>query len=678
MNPLRPLGAAFAVLVLAASAIPASAAEPIFDPAAFDTTCSPCRDFDQYANGGWEKTAKIPPAYASYGSFTELADRNQQVLLGILEKAAADRSAKPGSDTGKLGAYYSACMDSAAAEKAGLEPLQPLLSAIDAMKDKRELANEVAWLHSHGVRGALFIFGGRQDFKNADRMIATAGQGGIGMPERDYYFRPDSASAALRDRYVAHVARMFELAGTPASQAKTAAGHVFVIETALAKASITAVQRRNPEANYHFLPLDSLEAMTPSFDWATYLSKRMVKVDSLDVSQPGFFRDLETTITTTPLADWQDYLRWKVLDDAASTLTQAFAEEDFAWTSALTGVQAMQPRWKRCLRATDQDLGDLLAKQYVKERFSPAAKERALRMVKNIEAALDERIGELDWMTPATREAARKKLSAFGNKIGYPDKWRPYDKVEVTRDSYFANRLSAQTAEIARQTAKIGKPTDRGEWRMTAPTVNAFYSPTMNTINFPAGILQPPFYDDSWDDAVNYGGIGAVIGHEMTHGFDDQGRKFDPNGNLRNWWTAEDAKNYGARSDKVAEQYSSYTVLDTLHLNGRLTLGENTADIGGLAIAYAALEKDLASRKTRPGLIDGFTPEQRFFLAYARIWRRVERDAALRRQVLTNPHSPSHWRVNGPLSDLDEFAKAFHCKEGDAMVRDAALRARIW
>lgn len=659
-----------------ACATPTSAA-PVFDPAAFDTTCSPCRDFDQYANGGWRRSATIPGSYASYGAFQELADRNQETLRAILEAARADRAAKPGSDEARLGDYYTSCMDSAAAERAGLAPVQPLLAAIDAMKDRGELAEEVAWLHAHGVRGAVFMFGGGQDIRNSDRVIASAGQGGLGLPERDYYFRPDPASAEVRAKYLAHVAATLALAGRPQAEAKAAAERIFAIETALAKASLTAVQRRNPEANYHFLPLDSLAAMTPSFAWTAYLERRGLRIDSLNVAQPGFFRELGATITATPLSDWQDYLRWRVLEDAAPMLTQAFAEEDFRWNSVLSGTKEMQPRWKRCLRAADADLGDLLGKAFVKKQFPPAARARALHMVQNLEAALDERIGELDWMGEATKRAARAKLKAFGNKIGYPDKWRTYDGVKIGRTSYFANHLACRTAETARLTAQIGKPTDRGEWRMTAPTVNAFYSPTLNTINFPAGILQPPFYDDAWDDAVNYGAIGAVIGHEMSHGFDDQGRKFDAAGNLRDWWTAEDLAHYQARSQKVEAQYSEYTVLDSLHVNGRLTLGENTADIGGLAIAFAALQREL-KRQPAPARIEGFTPEQRFFLAYARIWRRLDRDEALRRQVLTNPHSPAHWRVNGPLSDLDEFAKAFGCKEGDAMVREAAKRARIW
>ena len=675
MMRIRPVLLALALvsLVTAGSAL----AAPIFEPSAFDTSCSPCRDFDQYANGGWKATATIPAAYPSYGAFTQLSDRNQDVLHAILDAAAADRSAKAGSNTWKLGTYYSSCMDSAAAEKAGLQPVQPLLSSIAAMKDKKELAGQLAWLHAHGVRGSVFQFGGTQDIKNSDRVIANAGQGGLGLPERDYYFRPDPKSVETREKYKAHVAATLRLAGRDEAGAKAAAERIFVLESALAEPSLTMVQRRNPEANYHLLPLDSLVGMTPSFDWRTYVVKRGLKLDSLNIAHPGFFRGLEGVLASTPLADWKDYLRWRVLDDAAPTLTQAFADEDFRWAAVLSGAKEQLPRWKRCLRATDGDLGDLLGQEFVKQRFSPAAKERSLRMVKNLEAALDERIGQLEWMGDATKQAARAKLKAFGDKIGYPDKWRTYEAVEIKKGSYFANRLSCRTAETTRLTAKIGKPTDRGEWFMTAPTVNAFYSSTLNTINFPAGILQPPFYDESWDDAVNYGAIGAVIGHEMTHGFDDQGRKFDAAGNLRDWWTAEDGANYRARSEKIEAQYSEYTVLDTLHVNGKLTLGENSADIGGLAIAYAALQKELAT-KPAPGLIDGFTPEQRFFLSYARVWRRIDRDESLRQLVLTNPHSPGHWRANGPPSVLEEFAQAFGCKEGDAMVREAAKRARIW
>jgi putative endopeptidase len=662
-------------LVLATGA---QAAKPVvFDPANFDNTCAPCRDFDQYANGGWNKTHTIPASQASWGSFNELADRNQAALYAILERAAKDQNAKPGTDTWKLGTYYGTCMDSAAAEAEGAKPIQPLLSAIDGMKDVAGLAEQVAWLHAHGVRG-LFMMGAFQDVKNSDMMIANAGQGGLGLPDRDYYLKRDSSSAKTRREYVDHIARAFQLVGSSEADARTAADQVFAIETSLARSSYTNIQRRDPNANYHKLALADLKKLTPAFDWATYLARRGGPAfDSLNVAQVTFFQGLDTLLTTTPLPAWQAYLRWRVIEDASPTLSLAFVQEDFRFARTMSGVTEMQPRWKRCLRATDQGLGDLLGQAYVREHFSPEAKARALRMVDNLEAALGDRLVSLEWMSEPTRQAARVKLAAFADKIGYPDKWRDYAGVTLARGSFFANRQATRSFETARQLSKIGKPTERGEWFMTPPTVNAFYSPTLNSINFPAGILQPPFYDASWDDAVNYGAIGAVIGHEMTHGFDDQGRQFDPKGNLRDWWAAEDATQYKSRADKVAEQFDGYTVLDSVHVNGRLTLGENIADLGGLALAYAALQKELAG-KPAPPKIEGFTPEQRFFLAYAQIWRRLQRPEQLRTQVNTDPHSPGHWRVDGPLSNLDEFAKAFGCKEGDPMVRKQEQRARIW
>jgi putative endopeptidase len=670
---------AFSLLAALAVASPALAATPpvIFPAANFDTTCAPCRDFDQYANGGWMKTHTIPGTQSSWGSFNTLSEGNQAVLYGILEKAAANKGAAAGSDEAKLGAYYGSCMDSLEADREGAKPLQPLLTAVDGMKDAKELASQVAWLHAHGVR-ALFNFGGSQDLKNSDMIIAGAAQGGLGLPDRDYYLKRDSSSVATRKEYVEHIVRSFQLLGTPETEARAAAGQILAIETVLARKSYSNVQRRDPNANYHKLAVADLMKLDPAFDWAAYLAKRGgPKFDSLNVAQVTFFTGLDTLIAQTPAEGWKAYLRWRVLEDAMPTLSTPFVLEDFRFARVLSGVTEMQPRWKRCLRATDGGLGDLLGQAYIAQRFSPEAKARALRLVHNLEAALDDRLTSLEWMSDATRKAARVKLAAFTEKIGYPDKWREYAGVDVKHQPFFANRAAVRQFEIARQYNKIGKPTERGEWGMTPPTVNAFYSPTLNSINFPAGILQPPFYDPSWDDAANYGAIGAVIGHEMTHGFDDQGRQFDPKGNLRDWWLTEDADRYKERANKVAEQFSSYTILDTLHVNGRLTLGENIADLGGLALAYAALQKELAG-KPRPGLVEGFTPEQRFFLAYAQIWRRLQRPEAARTQVNTDPHSPGHWRVDGPLSNLDEFAKAFGCKEGDPMVRKAEERARIW
>ncbi len=664
------------LLVLPIFAPPAHAGGPALTPANMDTTCSPCRDFFRYANGGWAAHATIPASQSRWGSFDELAEANRLSVLGILESAARAPRASAGSETAMLGTYWLAAMDSAQADAAGARPLAAALASIEALRSTRDIAGPLAWMHERGI-GGLFGLRAGQDPGRSDVMIAFASQGGLGLPDRDYYFRDDSAARAIRSEYQAHVARALVLAGAPEDAARRDAASVMAIETELARASMTNVERRDPRATYNKMPLDSLRALAPGFDWATYLAQRAApRVDSVNVTQPAFFRALDAQLGATPLADWKAYLRWNVIDDASPYLSSAFAEESFRFGRLLSGQQVQQPRWKRALRWTDGDLGDLLGRAYVKERFSPAARERALGMVHNLEAALGERIATLDWMSEATRRAALGKLQAFENKIGYPDIWRDYRGVTLSRASLYANHQAARVYESKRNLTRIGRPVERGEWTMTPPTVNAFYSSSLNSINFPAGILQPPFYDPSWDDAMNYGGIGAVIGHEMTHGFDDRGRQFDAQGNLRDWWTPSDASNYKSRADKVAEQYASYTVLDTLHLNGRLTLGENIADLGGVAVAYRALQKALAGRP-RP-LIDGFTPEQRFFLSYAQVWREVERDASVRTQVQTNPHSPPYWRVNGPLSNLPEFRQAFGCHPGDPMVRDEEKQARIW
>ena len=649
-------------------------ADPFLDAASRDTTCAPCRDFDQFANGAWRATFQMPASYSRYGAFTEVSDRNEKVLLGIVTNAARGK-AKSGSDDAKLGTYWSNCMDSVAAEKAGLTPVQPLLTAVDGMKSTADLARQVAWFHAHGV-GTLFGWFGNQDAKQSDRVIAHAGQGGLGLPDRDYYTKQDSTSKALRTEYVAHMVRVFVLAGESSADAAKHADAVMALETALANASMTNVQRRDPDATYHVMAKDSLLALAPDFRWADYFAGRGHTPDIVNVTQPAFFQAVNGLIASTPLDTWKAYLRWAALNDAAPTLTQAFVDEEFRFGRLLSGAKEMQPRWKRCLAATDRDLGDILGKAYVAEAFPPKARERALELVHNLEAALGDKITTLAWMSEPTRQAALVKLNAFDEKIGYPDKWRDYSKVSVTRGPLFANRLALRAAEATRNLERIGKPVERGEWRMTPPTVNAFYSPSLNSINFPAGILQPPFFNAEADDPVNYGAIGAVIGHEMSHGFDDRGRRFDDKGNLRDWWQASDADAYKVQAQRVVEQFDAYTVNDSLHVNGKLTLGENIADLGGLAVAYAAMQKALAG-KPRQNL-GGFTPEQRFFLSYARIWRALDRPEGLRNRVLTDPHSPARWRVNGPLSNLKEFHDAWGCKDGDGMVRPAEQRARIW
>ncbi len=535
----------------------------------------------------------------------------------------------------------------------------------------------LASLHDHGVSG---LFGVRvgQDPKHSDWQILSVGPGGLGLPDRDYYFRTDSASVETRARYVAHVAKAFELVGTPWADAKVKADRILALETALAGASLTNVQRRDPRAVYHKMSAAAFESSAPRFGWDAYLAARgLAKLDSVNVTQPGYVRAVDSLVAAVPLEDWRAYLSWRVVDHAAPALSRAFVDEDFRFDQVLSGIEQSPPRWKRCVRAADNDLGDLLGKAYVQGAPCwPRAERQGLPLVRNPGRARRDRITALEWMGPETRTKAIEKLKAFENKIGYPNTWRDYAGVKLTRTSYYANRQNATAYESRRNLAKLGKPVDRGEWNMSAPTVNAFYSSSLNSINFPAGILQPPFFGANSDDAMNYGAIGTVIGHEMTHGFDDRGRQFDAAGNLRDWWTADDASRYKERADKVAAQFSGYTVLDTLHVNGRLTLGENIADLGGVAVAWAALNKALENQ--RVAAIDGLSPHERFFYSYAQIWREVTRDASLRTLVLTNPHSPPVWRVNGPLSNLPEFAETFGCKAGDGMVRAEELRARIW
>ena len=654
----------------------AAGAAPAFSRATMDTTCPPCRDFFEYANGTWLKQTRIPSTQESWGSFIELAERNRVTLDRILEKAGQDKGLGPSSDLGRLGTYWNACMDSAAAEFEGVQPIQPLLSSVDRMSRDSMFTGRIAALHDQGIP-ALFAFRANQDPRHSESQIAFVSQGGLGLPDRDYYLRTDSAGVETRRRYVEHIVNSLLLLKETALDARREADQILSIETALARGSMTAVQRRDPQATYHKISVDSLARLSPHFDWARYLLARgLHNLDSVNVTQPAFLTSVDSLLAAVKLDNWKPYLRWKVIHFAAPNLSRAFVNEDFAFQQVLSGAEALPPRWKRCVRATDQDLGDLLGQAYVKEKFPPAARDRALTMVKNLEAALGERIQGLDWMSPETRQRAAQKLAAFERNIGYPNTWRDYRGVQLNRKKYFANRVSCNLYDTRRNLGKIGQPVDRGEWTMTPPTVNAYYSSSLNSINFPAGILQPPFFDPSWDDAMNYGAIGAVIGHEMSHGFDDRGRQFDDRGNLRDWWTEQDASRYQERARRVAEQFNGYTVLDTLHLNGRLTLGENIADLGGVAVAYYALEKALQG-KPRP-LIDGFTPEQRFFLAWAQVWREAYRPAALRTQVQTNPHSPPMWRVNGPLSNLPEFAKAWGCKPGDPMVRPEDLRARIW
>ncbi len=672
---------AFLAVTLAVAGLRASSADADkpaswgFDTANLDKTCKPCNDFYQFAMGGWMKSNPIPPEYSSWGSFTQLRDKNEQNLRQILEAAENAKSA-PGSNEQKIGDFYASCMDKSAIDSAGTKPLDPDMARIAAIKSVADLQAVTEYLHSTGV-GALFRFNSVQDLKDSTQIIGSVFQGGLGLPEREYYLKEDDKSKQLRESYVKHVAKMFELLGDPVDQSTAEAATVLKIETALATASMKNTDLRDPDKVYHKTALAGLKTLTPNFSWEAYFKAAgHPELKEINVGQPEFFRALDTQLSATPMDDWKVYLRWHLMNAAAPGLSEKFVDEDFDFRGkTLTGAKEIQPRWKRCVQATDRVLGEALGQVYVQKYFPPAAKARALEMVHNLIGALRDDLQTLPWMGPDTRKQATAKLEAFAVKIGYTDKWRDYSALKIDRGSYAENQLRGAEFDFARRLNKIGKPVDRTEWGMTPPTVNAYNSSSMNEIVFPAGIMQPPFYDPNADDAVNYGGMGAVIGHEITHGFDDQGSKFDSNGNLKDWWSLDDQKNFKARAACVSDQFDAYIVDGDLHENGKLVLGESIADLGGLTIAYAAYEKSLAG-KPRPADKDGFTPEQRFFLGWAQVWGANERIEYARLMANTNPHPLPRFRGNGPLSNMAEFAKAFGCKNGEAMVREQACK--IW
>ena len=646
-----------------------------FDTANLDKTCKPCEDFFQFAMGGWMKANPIPPEYSSWGSFTVLLDKNQQNLRQILDAAVAANAAA-GSNERKIGDFYGSCMDTAGIDAAGAKPIEGEMLRIVQIKGAADLQAEAARLQEEGI-GVMFRFSSRQDAKDSSQVIATVNQGGLGLPERDYYLREDEKSKKLRAEYVNHAAKMFELLGDPADKAGAQAATVLALESSLAKASMSNVDVRDPNKTYHRMTVDELQPLTPDFSWKAYF-KAVGQPDlrELNVGQPDFFKALDAQLTATSLEDWKTYLRWRLLDTTAPGLSEKFVTEDFEFHGkALRGTKENLPRWKRCVQATDRNLGEALGQLYVEKYFPPEAKAHALEMVHNLVAALHEDLQTLPWMGTDTRAQATAKLTAFGVKIGYPDKWRDYSALKIDRASYMQNELRGAEFEFRRQLSKIGKPVDRTEWGMTPPTVNAYNRSSMNEIVFPAGILQPPFYDPKADDAVNYGGMGAVIGHEITHGFDDQGSKFDARGNLKDWWSPEDLKNFHERSQCVSDQFDGYVVDGDLHENGKLVLGESIADLGGLTISYAAYEQSLQG-KSRPPEKDGFTAEQRFFLGWAQVWGANERLEYARLLTNTDPHPLPRFRGDGPLSNMAEFAKAFGCRKGDAMVREKICK--IW
>jgi putative endopeptidase len=656
------------------------------DPKSMDLQAAPGSDFYEYANGTWIKDHPIPPEFSQWSTGQELRERNYSALREILDAAGgAVRQGEilPGSPRALVGQFYLSGMNEEKINAGGAKPLQTELDAIDKIADAKQLAPYVAHIHGQGI-GALFEITGDQDAKESTSQIAIMTQGGLGLPNRDYYLKDDDQSKKLRDQYVEHVTKMFQLLGDPEQAAADNAKKVFALETELAKASKTPVELRSPEENYHKMTIAELEKQAGGFDWATYfdaleLSKE--QVTQIDVQQPDFFKRVGELVASTSVDTWKSYFRWNLIRRCAPYLSEPFVDENFRfYKQVLTGVKENQPRWKRVLVEIDSDVGEALGQLYVEKYFPPAAKKRVLDMANDLKAALREKIKNLAWLGKETRAAALKKLDAFGVKIGYPDKWRDYSGIEIKDQPYVLNVLAASAFEAKRLLSRIGKPVDKNEWEMSPPTVNAYYTEHRNEIVFPAGILQPPLFDMKGDDATNYGGIGAVIGHEMTHGFDDQGRKFDGQGNMVTWWTKEDEKRFQERSKKIVEQFNSYVAVDDLHVNGELTQGENIADLGGVKIAYTAFQKALQRKPAadRNQKIDGLTPQQRFFVSFAQIWRANFRPEALRLLVKTNPHSPPKFRVLGPLSNLPEFAQAFHIPENSPMIRPAAERVNIW
>ena len=649
---------------------------PSLDVASMDKSVNPCVDFYTYSCGGWIKNNPIPADQAAWSVYGKLYQDNQRFLWGILADLAKKTSGRTPNQQ-KIGDLFGSCMDEAAVEKAGLRPLKPALNEIAALKSKKELAGLLAREHLTNMTGGLlFNFGSDQDFSDSSQVIAFATAGGLGLPDRDYYTKTDKKSEEIREKYLEHLRKTFALLGDSPAAARHEADTVMRIETALAKASLTRVERRDPHKLFHKMDRKQLQALTPEFDWNTYLKTAgLNKVNTFNVTQPKFYQAVNEQLQNNSLGDLKTYLRWHVARANAPYLSSKFVQENFDfYLRTLRGVQQIQPRWKRCVGLVDRQLGEALGQEFVNRAFSQDMKQRTMEMTRQIEQAMENDLKQISWMGPETKKQALEKLHSVVNKVGYPDKWRDYSSVTIQRGDFLRNVQRTVSFEAHRELNKIGKPLDRGEWGMTPPTVNAYYNPQMNDINFPAGVLEPPLYDIKEDDAPNYGNTGSTIGHELTHGFDDEGRQFDAKGNLRDWWTHDDSAQFEKRAQCVVDQYAKYTIVDDIKINSKLTEGEDVADLGGTILAYIAWKaaekgKQLENR-------DGFTPDQRFFIGFAQWACENQRPENLRVNAITNPHSPGKYRINGVVVNMPEFQQAFSCKAGQPMVRED--RCRVW
>jgi putative endopeptidase len=648
--------------------------QKFIETANMDSSVKPGDNFFLFVNGKWIKNAVIPPSESGVGAFLDVYNVTKGHLHSILDSVAKGGFDK-GSIAQKVGDFYASGLDSAAIEKLGYDPIKPYLQQIAAFTDAKSVLAFEGQIQNTGHSYIVAAYVG-SDQKNSNMNILNTGQTGLGLPDRDYYFRTDPATVGIQNAYKAYMKKTFMLIGQDSVTAAKNVAAVYALEKDIAGSHRTDVELRDPQSNYNKMALADMDKKEPNIGWPSLLGAMGMKVDSVDVGQPAYYTKLNALLKTTPIDTWKAYYSFHVTDDAAPALSSAFVNARFNYVKTLSGQKEMKPRWERIYRAVDANLGDALGELYVKRYFTDDAKKRMLDLVNNLQTAFEARINKVDWMSDSTKKVAIDKLHAFIKKIGYTDKWRDYSKVTIDKNTYFDNLLSCNKNDYQYQLSKLGKPVDKTEWGMTPPTINAYYNPSFNEIVFPAGILQFPFFDPNADDAINYGGIGMVIGHEMTHGFDDQGSQYDKDGNLKNWWSHNDSVQFVARTKKIIDQFNGYTMLDTLHINGALTTGENSADLGGINIAYDAFKMTKEGQDTTK--IDGFTPDQRFFISFAQIWKEKNTDESMRSQMVQDPHSPAMWRVNGPLSNFTPFYTAFNVQQGDKMYKPESDRLKIW